>query len=105
MKESDLVAKIKKHCAKLRAAGVPIKCLKIHGNQFTEQGTPDLHVTIEGRSLWVECKVGCNHPTSIQVVRLREWESAGATVAVVRSLDEFKDALTRARTQRIPGTV
>lgn len=90
MRESDLISKIKKHVEELRRQGVPIKCLKIHGNQFTERGTPDLHITCRSRSFWVECKVPGEKPTAIQLQRIEEWRAAGATVAVVTSLEEFR---------------
>jgi hypothetical protein len=93
-KENTVVAAIKKHCEVLRRQGLAIKAIKFHGNAFTEAGTPDLHVTINGRSFWIECKRSEREkPTEIQVRRLKEWEDAGAIVSVCRSLGDFKELL------------
>lgn len=93
-KENAVVRAILLHCKTLRSQGLAVKALKIHGNQYMEAGTPDVHVTINGRSFWIECKRSEREkPTEIQVRRLKEWEDAGAIVSVCRSLGDFKELL------------
>lgn len=89
MKESDLITKCKKYCTDLRKQGIPIKFLKLHGSQFSETGTPDIHVTFEGRSFWIEAKIDDEKPSDIQEQRLIEWGSAGAVTGVVWTLADF----------------
>ena len=71
------------------------KALKLHGSVFGERGTPDIHVTRQGRSYWLEVKQpGCK-PTLLQVHRLKQWKDAGATAAVVHSWEEVRELLVR----------
>lgn len=69
------------------------KAIKIHGGPYTESGTPDIHLTYRGWSYWLEVKQPGGTPTPIQWQRLKEWESAGATVAVVTSWEDVAHLL------------
>lgn len=91
--ESSLIDAIKQYVRELHRQGEPIKCIKIHGNQYTEAGTPDLHITWRGQSYWLEAKVGDNQPSRIQQVRLREWAAAGGIAGIVRSVEDVKAML------------
>lgn len=64
--------------------------LKVHGHAMQEKGLPDFIICHNGHMLGIEVKVGRNKPTLIQTYRLSEMRSAGATTAVVYSLEEFK---------------
>lgn len=77
----------------LRLAGEPLKWVKYHGGAMSKAGTPDLHVTYHGQSLWLELKVNDNQPTAQQVQEMLEWESAGAISRVVRTLDDVDELL------------
>lgn len=88
--ESALITKILAWVREQRRAGVPIKAIKLHGNAYVESGTPDLHITLRGRSFWIEVKKPGGKTTALQDQRLSEWRTAGAEVAVVRSLEELK---------------
>ena len=96
MRESALIKQILDHVKKLRLGGVKIKAMKIHGSMYQESGTPDVHVTYKGRSYWIEAKVGKNKPTMIQLLRIKEWQEAGAVAGVVYSIEEFVELLTNA---------
>ena len=71
---------------------------KMHGNEFMESGIPDLIGVVEGHFFALEVK----HPdtghgvTPIQQAQLDRLEEAGATVAVVESVDEAIAVVTDA---------
>lgn len=93
MTESNLVRRIMDKVSELRRSGLRIKAVKFHGNQYTEAGTPDLHITFEGRSYWLEVKTGDYEPTELQKHRMNEWSESGAVSHVVRSVDAVLMAL------------
>lgn len=57
------------------------------------QGTPDLHLTIDGASYWVETKRPGAKATPLQEHRLSQWRDAGARTAVVDSLEAFRELI------------
>lgn len=64
--------------------------LKVHGNQYTPAGTPDLIGCI-GTLFWaMEVKTPSGVLSPIQAVRLSELAETGAAVAVVRDLGRAK---------------
>jgi len=65
------------------------KALNIHGNRYTEIGTPDLHVTSCAVPFMTEWKEPGEVLRPIQEKRLREWEEAGAVTAKIVHLDEM----------------
>lgn len=95
MTETRIVNSIRAHCLERARLGEPLKCVKLHGSQYQEAGTPDLHVTCHGRSLWLEVKTPTGRVSPLQAQRLAEWSAAGAVTAVVRSLDEVRSLLDR----------
>ena len=70
------------------------KALKLHGSIYAERGTPDIHITHQGRSYWCEVKQPGCMLTLIQAQRLKEWQDAGAIVGVVHSWDEVRKILS-----------
>lgn len=92
-KESALVAKIQKHIAAMKAEGYAIKCVKYHGNQYAKAGTPDLHITLNGKSCWVETKRPGEDAGPLQVIELKSWASAGALCAVCDTFEKFEKVL------------
>lgn len=87
MPESRLQARIKKALLREFPGSV---FYKMHGSEFMESGIPDLLGCVEGRFIALEVK----HPdtghgvTPIQQAQLDRLAEAGATVAVVESVDE-----------------
>ena len=84
-----------KHLKKLKREGLPIEWKKVHGSAMTRRGEPDLDVVVCGHSLKIELKAGNNKATPIQEHRLSQWAKAGATVGVIRTVNEL-DAVVQA---------
>ena len=61
------------------------KWIKYPGGVYGEKGTPDLIGTYEGRMILIEVKGPKTRITSLQEVRLAEWNRAGARALVLRS--------------------
>jgi len=61
---------------------------KVHGNEFTPNGTPDICATYRGHSVWFETKMPGNKPTLIQWKRMRDLRRAGAYTTVPYSVDD-----------------
>lgn len=80
--------------------GVGGKCIKVHGDEFTEEGTPDLigsvrvHFVSQQITVLVpfafETKTGNNRTTAIQDYRLSQWSKAGVAANKVTSLHQAK---------------
>ena len=64
------------------------RAMKLHGNQFTINGTPDILCVRNGKAFFIEVKRPGNKATPKQLFELRKWASAGAMGAVVYSVDE-----------------
>lgn len=58
--------------------------LKVHGNQFTPVGTPDLIGTIDGVFFAIEVKTKSGQLSLAQCLKLRRIAACGAPVAVIR---------------------
>lgn len=71
------------------------KAINIHGNRFTESGTPDIIGCYRGKFFALECKsLTTNQALSdIQRLRIKEWTRAGGAAYVVQSWDEVKRIL------------
>ena len=84
MTESQLTTRI------LRALNAMprTKAIKLHGSPYLERGTPDIVAVQDGRVYWLEVKLPGKEPTRLQRLRLSEWSRAGATCAVVRSVED-----------------
>lgn len=68
------------------------KGIKIHVTEHMQRGTPDLLIQIPGYpTMFVEDKLSYNHPSKIQVARLKQWGKVGMATAVVWSVDDFKN--------------
>lgn len=93
--EAKVIKSLSTYVRKLRAAGEPIKMVKLHGSQFSKAGTPDLHITYRGRSIWVEAKRDDGKATKLQEHELDQWGKAGAIVGVVRTVEELQELLAR----------
>ena len=94
--EGLLTAACVRFMQKQRDAGKPIFWLKIHGHAAQRRGEPDLDIVRAGRALKIELKKKGGKPTSIQVYRMKQWESAGATTACVDSIEEFRVIIMQA---------
>lgn len=91
MKESTLKKNVLDYLNSLPGC----KAIKIHGNAYTEAGTPDIAGCMMGRAFWIELKVPGEEPTAIQRKRLQEWAEAGAIVGVVTSVEEVSEMLCK----------
>lgn len=56
-------------------------------------GVPDIHILHEGRSIYIELKVGAGKETAEQIMMRHRLVSAGAVCTVCRSLEEVADFL------------
>lgn len=97
-RESAVLASIIRYLQNVRIGGTPIMWLKIHGGAAQRMGEPDLHVTMRGRSYWLEVKRPGEEATDLQRHRLSQWRAAGAKVAVVRSVDDVKRLFNQEQT-------
>lgn len=73
------------------------KAIKVHGNEFTESGDPDINCCKDGRTIRIEVKCKGEKPTPIQEYRLQEWKEAGALVRVITGIDEAKEFIYEIR--------
>jgi Holliday junction resolvase len=83
MKEKQVVNKI---IDALRRRGVYV--VKIHGGPYQQMGLPDLWCVWQGRLVCLEVKLPGEQPTPRQEHEIGRLRAAGATVAVVTSVDE-----------------
>ena len=82
--ETNLTNKIIRELRKLPNS----KVVKIHGGPYQEAGLPDIHATLNGRSVWLEVKIAPNRATPLQEKQLRELRTAGAIAEVVYSVEQ-----------------
>jgi len=64
---------------------------KIHGSAFQAAGIPDILCIRKGAVVWIECKRPGQHPTKIQLHRMRELEAAGCRCVVATCVGEIKE--------------
>lgn len=89
MKESDLIRKISDYLKT-----VPnLFYWKEHGGMYGTAGIPDIIVCYSGRFIGLECKVGKNKPTVLQVVTIRQIIQAGGYAVVVRTVEEVRQII------------
>lgn len=87
MRERDIVNKILKYLNGLHAC----KAIKIHGDGYTEAGTPDILGCYRSKMFAIEVKVPGKEPTSLQYQRLYQWRDAGAEHMWVDNLEKVKE--------------
>jgi hypothetical protein len=63
------------------------------GGAYGVAGDPDLYLVVDGRHAEIELKRPGENPTKAQLLRMVEWEGAGASVGVVHSVSELLDFL------------
>ena len=91
--ERKLLNECHRLIATMRAAGRKIKAVKYHGNAYSKSGTPDLHITLDGRSVWCELKAEGGVISALQHHELKEWAASGAICGVCWSREEFIELL------------
>lgn len=69
------------------------KAIKIHGSQYMEAGTPDIYCCFRGHPYFFEVKTPSGHVSKIQEKRMEEWEDAGVSCYVVRSLENVQEVI------------
>ena len=82
--ETQITRKIMEKLNKMENCRV----MKLHGNQYTINGTPDLLIVKEGQTYFMEVKRRGNKATPKQLFELRKWAGAGAITGGVYSVDE-----------------
>lgn len=84
--EANLLRRIEKH---LDALGDECWWLKVHGDQYTTKGTPDIVGSFRGQSFGFELKAPGEKPTKIQLYQLARMEKSGAITAVFDNFQSF----------------
>jgi hypothetical protein len=92
--EGRVLAACVKWLTSERAARSDVNWLKIVGGPRQESGHPDLIICRAGHLYAVELKSATGKVTPLQAHRLQQWSAAGATTAVIRSLEEFQKIFT-----------
>ena len=88
--EKSIVESILKHLNSLERT----RARKIHGGPYMG-GWPDILAVKDGQAYFFEVKRPGGRPTKLQLYELDEWMSAGATVAVVTSVEDVRAVLER----------
>lgn len=70
-------------------------CFKVHGNEFTMTGVPDIVGVYRGVSIWFETKMPGKTLSPIQRLRQRLIRQAGGVAVRVQSLQEASAYLDR----------
>lgn len=68
-------------------------CFKVHGNEYTMAGVPDIAGTFLGWSVWCETKMPGNKPSKIQLRRHHQIRKAGGLVVVGYSVTDVMEML------------
>ncbi len=69
------------------------KVIKIHGNAYTQAGTPDLIGVLRGVSFAIEVKRPGQSATLLQTHELEQWGLQGWAVGVATSVQEALDII------------
>ena len=98
MKESEVLRKCTAKIDEMRKSGEPAYWVKFHGNPFTRSGTPDLHITYYGVSMWLELKRSEKEkPTKLQEAEMKKWRQAGAISQKISSVEEMLSLMDLAK--------
>lgn len=62
-------------------------------DEIGKRGMPDIMLCLYGQLFVFEAKALGNQPTPVQAIRMSEFETARAIVAVVRSVDDVRDVV------------
>ena len=99
MPESTIVAAIQRYLK--RAYGPRQWNIKVHGNGFMRSGIPDILACIDGRFYAFEVKQPGKDATRLQKYEIARLTDAGATAAVVTSVEDVAEVLREAWRQQI----
>jgi hypothetical protein len=82
---------LKRQVMSMLSAEYPSAVLrKRHGSIYSTVGDPNLYILYAGVHIECELKRPGQEATPIQLRRLREWQGAGAVIAVIHSVDEMR---------------
>lgn len=70
------------------------KAINIHGNVYTERGTPDIIGCYKGRMFLIETKNSEGRLRPDQEIRIQQWKDAGAVVRVMKSKQELDNMIS-----------
>lgn len=91
--EGKLQAKCIRHLKSLEKRGLPIWWFKVHGGPYQKAGIPDLHITYEGRSAWIELKAPGAKASPLQESTIKKLRAAGSPVEVIDNFESFLNFL------------
>lgn len=77
----------------LRARGAV--AIKNHASPFHRKGEPDVIGVYQEKGFAIEGKRPGEDPSEAQIIRLREWDRAGACVGVADTLEDYIDIAIR----------
>lgn len=80
--EGKLTDAVNRQLKQLKAEGLPLFWLKLHGGPMQKRGVPDLLIVVAGRALFVELKAPGKEPSPLQRVRINEIRAAGGRALV-----------------------
>ena len=93
--EAKVLRDVLKILNQMKAAGSPVWWVKVAGGPRQRRGLPDLHITLNGCSIWVELKAPGEEATPLQASMIRKINEAGGKAMVVHSVEEFRLAIQR----------
>ena len=91
--EGKLTAAVQRRLNQLKAQGVPIWWLKLHGGPMQRRGVPDLLILVAGRALFVELKAPGKRPSPLQQARMNEIEAAKGMAVVAWDVRDVQQAI------------
>lgn len=98
--EQKLTADVQKRLKALKAEGLPIWWMKIHGSGMQKKGVPDLLIVVAGLAVFVELKAPGGAATKLQAMRMAEIRASGGIAEVCWSADEVAQIVTAAAKAR-----
>lgn len=68
---------------------------KVHGSIYMKAGIPDIIACYKGLFIGIECKVGKNKMSDLQISHKRQIEKAGGIHILAYSLEDVKNVLEK----------
>lgn len=88
--ETKLQRKIQDHLKKIGCYE-----FKVHGSAYMKAGIPDIIACYKGLFIGIECKVGKNKMSDLQVVHKKQIEEAGGIHILAYDLKDVKNVLEK----------
>lgn len=91
--EAKVLRDVIRTLERMKAAGDPVWWVKVAGGARQRRGLPDLHITLNGRSIWLELKAPGCEATPLQESTLKKIRAGGGVACIVHSVEEFLTAV------------